>query len=115
MTFSWFSPFLGGGSVGNPTPALLPLHLRAGWGWGCGWLGLPLFSVFANARTGAGGKGQPLHMTIYLSYTLCSMFPGIFLPNFSLTHTYSPIVGPFWREGPHLLPHSSFLSLSTAH
>jgi hypothetical protein len=25
MTVSWFSPYLGGGIIGNPTPALLPI------------------------------------------------------------------------------------------
>jgi hypothetical protein len=72
--FSWFSPYLGGGSVGNPMLALLSIHLRAGWGGECGWLGSPLFSGFANGRAGSGSRGQPLHMTIYtylMPYTLC--------------------------------------------
>jgi hypothetical protein len=72
-----------GWSGGNLMPALLPsLSIRVGWGWGCGWLGPPLSFVHANAWVGAGGKGQPLHMTtLYLSYVLTSQFPGPFIPN----------------------------------
>jgi hypothetical protein len=36
-TFSWFSPYLGGGIVGNLTPALLPIQLTRGLGLGV-WL-----------------------------------------------------------------------------
>jgi hypothetical protein len=65
-TFSWFSPYLGGGIIGNLRQHCFLSDLRAGWGWGWGWLGSPLFSVLANVRAGSGGRRQPLHMTKYL-------------------------------------------------
>ncbi len=34
---------------------------------GGGWLGPSLSSVLAGAQVGAGDRGQPLHMTIYLT------------------------------------------------
>jgi hypothetical protein len=52
---------------------------RAGWGWGCSWLGSPLFSVFANARAGSGSRGQPLHMTNYTYLTSYPQCPHEFL------------------------------------
>jgi hypothetical protein len=36
-----------------------PPSIRAGWGWGCGWLGPPLFSVSANALAGAEAGDSP--------------------------------------------------------
>ncbi len=111
MTFPKFSPYLGGRSVGNLTLSFAsPSSICAGWGWGCGWLGPPLFSIFANAQAEAGDRGQPLHMTI-----LPILRPTLNVPrNFSsltlvLTHTYSQIVGSFWGEGPLPPPHSFFL------
>ncbi len=81
-TISWFSPYLGGGSVGNLTLALLPIQLTRGLGWGRGWPGPPLVSVFANARAGSGSRGQPLHVAnTYTSYAQC---PGNFVPKSSL-------------------------------
>ncbi len=66
-TFSWFLPYLGGGSVGNLTPALLPLHLfaRGGAGGVAGWV-LPCLPPLLTCGQGGGaaGRGQPLHMTI---------------------------------------------------
>ncbi len=60
----------------------LPPIFRAGWVRGCGRLGPPLSFVLANARVGAGGKGQALQMTIlHLSYVSSSLSPGPFIPN----------------------------------
>jgi hypothetical protein len=56
MTFSLSLPYLGGGSRGNLTLALLPLHLFA-WGGGCGWLGSPLSFILAIAQGGGRGQG----------------------------------------------------------
>jgi hypothetical protein len=56
---------------------------RAGWGWGCSWLGPSLFSVFANAWTGSGSRGQPLHMTIYTYLTCYAQCSQEFFPNSS--------------------------------
>ncbi len=67
--------YLGGG-VGEILRQLcLPPHLRAGWAWGCGWLGPPLSFVPANTWVGAGVKGQPLQMTIYAYLTSYARFP----------------------------------------
>ncbi len=86
-----------------------------GVGLGGGWLGPPLFSVLANARAVAGGRGHPLHMTIstYLtSYTQCSHeFSSLILV---LSHTYTHTVSSFWG-GPLPLPHSFFLPLYYVH
>jgi hypothetical protein len=50
------------------TSMLAPLlPFRVGWGGGSGWLGPSLSSVLAGAQVGAGDKGQPLHMTTYLT------------------------------------------------
>jgi hypothetical protein len=63
-TFSWFSPYLRGGRIGNLPLALLPLHLSCGVGLGV-WLA-GSFPVFCPCKcaVGAEGRGQPLHMTI---------------------------------------------------
>ncbi len=64
-----------GWSGENLKPALLPPPIfRAGWGWGCGWLGPPLSFVLTTGRVGVGGKGQPLQMTnlTYFTSYLCS-------------------------------------------
>ncbi len=82
-------------------------------------LGPPLFSVLANARAGAGGRGQPLQMTIYTyltSYALCSQeFSSLTL---FLIHTYSQIAGSL-LEGRSSSSSSPFLffpcSLFTSH
>jgi hypothetical protein len=84
MTFSWFPPYLEGVSVGNLTPALLPLHLIAlgGAGGAAGWA-LPCFrSLLTHGRGRGAGDGEQgtalTHDNLYLSYMLRSMFPGIF-------------------------------------
>jgi hypothetical protein len=65
MTFSHFSPFPGGGN--GDTSTLAPSSHFAWGGGGGGWLGPPLSSVLAGAQVGVGDKGQPLHMTTYLT------------------------------------------------
>jgi hypothetical protein len=59
-TFSWFSPYLGGGSVGNLTPALLPFHLfpRGGAGGVAGWV-LPFFPSLLMCGRGQGAGASP--------------------------------------------------------
>ncbi len=65
MTFSHFLPSRGV-EMGD-TSVLAPLlPFRAGWGGG-GWLGPSLSPVLAGAQVGAGARGQPLHMTTYLT------------------------------------------------
>jgi hypothetical protein len=110
MAFSWFSPYLGGGSVGNLTPALPPLHLRAGWGWGvAGWV-LPFFPSLLTCGQGWEPGDSP-----YTWQALPILCPTLNVPrNLSsltlvLTHTHSQTVGSFWGEGPLPPPHSSFL------
>ncbi len=65
MTFSHFPPFPGV-EVGTPQRWLPSSHVTRGGG-GDGWLGPSLSSVLAGAQVGAGDKGQPLHMTTYLT------------------------------------------------
>jgi hypothetical protein len=78
-----------GRSIGNLTPALLPIHLiaRGGAGGIAGWV-LPCFPSLLM-RGGVGEKGTTLtHDNLYLSYVLHPMFPGIPFPILVLTHTY---------------------------
>jgi hypothetical protein len=60
MTFSWFSPYLGGRSVGNLMPALLPTHLvaRGGAGGVAGWA-LPCFPSLLTHGRGQGAGDNP--------------------------------------------------------
>ncbi len=95
-TVSEFSPYLGGGSIGNLMP---PSSIHAGWGWGCGWLGPPLFSVFADTQSGAGGReGTALtydNLYLFTSYAQCSQeFSSLTLV---LIHTYSRIAGSLFE------------------
>ncbi len=61
-TYSLSPPCVGVG-VGELLRWLaFPPIFRAGWVWGCGWLGPPLSFVLSNVQVGAGGKGQPLQM-----------------------------------------------------
>jgi hypothetical protein len=82
-------------------------------GGGCGWLGPPLFSVFANA--GAGSRGQLLHMTIDTYLTSYAQSSQEFLSlTLVLTHTYSQIIGSLsdsWSAS----SYSLLLSLSHVH
>jgi hypothetical protein len=61
----------------------------------CSWLGPPFSLVLTNARVGAGGRGQPLHMTIFTDltyYSPCSQeIPSLTLV---LIHTYSQMSFP---------------------
>ncbi len=65
MTFSRFLPSRGV-EMGDTLMLAPLLPFRVGWGGG-GWLGPSLSSVLAGAQAGAGGRGQPLHMTTYLT------------------------------------------------
>jgi hypothetical protein len=59
-TFSYFSPYLGGGIVGNLTPALLPFRLMRGLGLGVGLAGSsPGFRPCLRAG-GIGDQGTTL-------------------------------------------------------
>ncbi len=66
MTFSHFLPFPGGGN-GEYSNAGSPPPISRGVGGGGSWLGPSLSSVLAGAQVGVGDRGQPLHMTIYLT------------------------------------------------
>jgi hypothetical protein len=103
MTFSWFPPYLGGGSVGNLTPALLPLHLfaRGGAGGVAGWV-LPCFQSVLTRGRGWGQRTDLTYDNLYISYVLRSMFPGIFFPNSSPNPHLQSIVLPY-------MPSSSYL------
>jgi hypothetical protein len=63
MTFSHFLPFPGGGNGGYLNASSPPPISR---GVGGGWQLAGSF-VLAGAQVGAGDKGQPLHMTTYLT------------------------------------------------
>jgi hypothetical protein len=91
LVFGWRKA---GGGTARPSTALggvgksyaslaFPPIFRAGWGWGCGWLGPPLSLVLDNAWVGAGGKGQPLQMTNHTILRPQLMFPGPFILHFS--------------------------------
>jgi hypothetical protein len=58
-TLSRFSPYLGGGIVGKLTPALLPVRLTRGLGWGwAGWV-LPWFPFLLTRGWGRGSGDNP--------------------------------------------------------
>ncbi len=65
MTFSRFCHSRGV-EMGIPQRWLPSSHFARGGGGG-GWLGPSLSSVLAGVQVGAGDRGQPLHMTIYLT------------------------------------------------
>jgi hypothetical protein len=78
------------------TLAPLPPSTRSVGGGG-GWLGPSLSSVLANARAGMGDKGQPLHMTTYLtSQAQQSLnFTSLMVTAFQVAVMDSPLV-PFF-------------------
>ncbi len=111
-TFSWLCPYLGGGSVGNLMLALLPLHLFL-WDGSrgvAGWV-LPCFPFLLTC--GRGARGQPLHMTTYLtSYAQCSQeFSSL---TWVLIHTYRQIAGSL-LEGRSSSSSSLLLTFSCVH
>jgi hypothetical protein len=76
-----FFPFdaFPGGRDGRYLNAGSPLPISRGVGGGGGWLGPSLSSVLAGAQVGAGDRGQPLHMTTYL--TSRANIPQLYIPN----------------------------------
>ncbi len=93
-TFS-FSSYLGGGNVGNLTPALLPLHLFAQGGAGgvAGWV-LPCFPSLLTQGRGAGDS--PTHDNFLpILRPMLNVPRNFFYLTLVLTHTYSQIIGSF--------------------
>jgi hypothetical protein len=73
MTISWFSPYLGGGIVGNlpPSIASYPTYTRVGVGGGAGWV-LPCFPSLLMRGWGKGAGDNPyIWLNTYTSYAQC--------------------------------------------
>ncbi len=78
-TFSWFSPYLGGGSVGILRQHCSLSNLRAGWGWGWSWLGPPCFPSLLTRGRARGAGDNPYTDILLTRPTLNAL--GILLPN----------------------------------